>query len=124
MSLELIDLNTNLKNDVKKIEIRDKIIERINKLFINIDIAKYKSDVEFLLLIAELIEFLVTKKDNINKKELMFMIFENYIVLSEDDRNIIEQNLKFVHTNKLIKKVSFYKLFCSGLKEFFIKRSL
>ena len=42
--------------------------------------------------------------------------------LAPEEINAIENNIEFIHQNKNIKKVSFYKMFKTGLSEWF-KRS-
>lgn len=120
MSLNIISLKNNILYDVKRLEIKKKIIDRINEL--NLTDQKYKNDNEYLLLVCSLIEFLVSKKDNINKIELLIEIYNQLFVLTSDEIETIKNNVKFLHENKQIKKVSFFKLFICGLKELFFKK--
>ena len=66
--LQIIPLKNNLLVDWKKQDIKTKIISRVNEL--NISLAHYKNDNEFLVLVCNLVEYLIVKKDNINKKEM------------------------------------------------------
>ena len=87
-----------------------------------IDLTFVVLDNEYLLLVCSLIEFLVSKKDNINKIELLIEIYNQLFVLTSDEIETIKNNVKFLHENKQIKKVSFFKLFICGLKEIFFKK--
>ena len=63
--LQVIPLRNNLFKDWQIVEIKSKIINRINELHINN--SKYRTDQEFLILICNLIEHLVNKKYNIDE---------------------------------------------------------
>jgi len=118
--LTLIVPKNNILVESKKQEIKIKICNRLKDL--NIDISKYKTDPQLILLIAELIEFLVNKKDYIDKQELLIMVISEFIGLDDNDKNIIKSSIDFVNKNKLIKKPSYYKLFICGIKELFFKK--
>ena len=117
--MELIPLKNSLLTDSRYNLIKKQIIERVNELFIG-EIGKYKNDNEFLVLVCNLIEHLVTKKDKINKQDLCVDICTRLFCLSEDDAALLRKNIDFVCAQKnLVKKVSFYKLFKTGLREIF-----
>ena len=115
--LTIIPLKNNLLNDWKKSEVKKKIIGRINELQINNP--KYKNDNEFLVLVCNLIEFLIVKKDNIDKKDLCVGIFSELFGITQEEEEILKHNISFIHSNKSIKKVSAWKLFKVGCKEYF-----
>ena len=69
MGLEIVSLKNNILNDVKKSEVKNKIINRLVEL--NLNDIKYKLDNEFLLLVCNLVEHLVVKADKLDKKELV-----------------------------------------------------
>ena len=54
MGLEIVSLKNNILNDVRKFEVKNKIINRLVEL--NLNDIKYKFDNEFLLLVCNLIE--------------------------------------------------------------------
>lgn len=122
MSLALVPLKHNILLDVKVAEIKSSIITRINDLRLT-DI-KYKLDAEFLTLVCNLVEFLVHKKDGISKKDLVLEIFRDIFGdgFSDADLSTVSKNIDFIHANKTIKKVSWYKLFKTGLMEWFRKK--
>ena len=121
MDLSIIPLKNNLLVDSTYNSIKQKIIERI--IHLGLQDHKYKSDNEFLTLICNLVENLVNKKDKISKKDLALDILTQIFNLNEDENAILSKNIDFICNQKnLIKKVSFYKLFKTGLSEWFRKK--
>jgi Leucine-rich repeat (LRR) protein len=119
--LQIIPLKNNLLLDWKKQDVKSKIISRVNEL--NINVSQYKTDNEFLTLICNLIEYLVTKKDNINKKELVLSVYNDLFGLTPEEQETLKNNIDIVHLQKKIKAVSYWKLFKCGVKEFIFKKS-
>ena len=119
-NLALVPIQNSLAVDVKRIEIKNKIITRIGEL--GLDIANYRNSTEFMLLILNLIEHLVVKKDKINKKELAIEILDTVFGLTDIDKTNVGSNIEFLHQNKNIKKVSMWKLFKCGVSEWFFKK--
>jgi len=70
--LSVVPITPNLGFEIKKQEIKTKIIERLTELKL-LD-GKFKNNQEVLLLICNITEFLVQDK-KINKKELVLDIF-------------------------------------------------
>ena len=118
--LQIIPLKNNLLLDWKKQDVKTKIISRVNEL--NINVSQYKTDNEFLTLICNLIEYLVTKKDNINKKELVLSVYNDLFGLTPEEQETLKNNIDIVHLQKKIKAVSYWKLFKCGVKEFIFNR--
>ena len=119
-NLSLVPIQNSLAVDVKRIEIKNKMITRIGEL--GLVISNYRNSTEFLLLILNLIEHLVVKKDKINKKELAIEVLNEVFGLNELERNNINSNIDFLHQNNNIKKVSMWKLFKCGVKELFFSK--
>lgn len=119
-NLALVPIQNSLAVDVKRIEIKNKIITRIGEL--GLDIANYRNSTEFMLLILNLIEHLVVKKDKINKKELAIEILDTVFGLTDIDKANVGSNIEFLHQNKNIKKVSMWKLFKCGVSEWFFSK--
>lgn len=116
--LALVSVNNDLALDVKRNEIKNKIIARINEL--GVTVATYRLNNEFLLLICNLVEHLVNKKKyKIDKKVLVVEILNQLFTLNAVEKVNVESNIEFLFNNKNIKKVSAFKLFCCGVKEYF-----
>jgi len=118
MSLDLIAITPNLSLEIKQNEIKTKIIARLTELKLND--AKYKLSQDVLLLVANLLEHLVKDK-KINKKQLLLDIFVIVFNIQAPDRLQIENQLEFLHSNKAIKKLSRFYLFCCSAYELVFK---
>ena len=122
MDTLVIKPKNSLKRDFKVTQIKEQIIARL-KEFKEVD--KYKHSNEYLNLAVNLIEYLVAKKDGVNKKELLLSIWDElYPNLSVEDKQQISQNVEYLFDNGLIKKTSYFRLFFCGLKEWFSKKFL
>lgn len=118
--LQIIPLRNNLLVDYTYIEVKNKIIARLTEL--HLCDSKYKNDNQLLNLICELIEHLVLKKDKINKRDLAIDIYLGIFGLTDDEKKTLENNINFLWSNSMIRKVSIYKLFKTGFKEWFRKK--
>lgn len=118
--LQVISLRNNLLVDYKYTETKTKIISRLQEL--HLCDGKYKNDNQLLNLICELVEHLVVKKDKIIKKDLVIDIYVAIFAISDEDKPTLINNINFLWSNQMIKKVSIYKLFKTGIKEWFRKK--
>ena len=118
--LSHIPLRSNLLQNYKFIEVKQKIISRLTELHLNDN--KFRIDNELLVLLCNLIEHLVKKSDCISKKELSIDILKTIYNLSTEEEASISNNIQFIWSNKMIKKISNYKLFKTGIKEWFFKK--
>lgn len=118
--LQVIPLRNNLLVDFKYNDVKAKIIERISELKLNQ--LQYRLDNEFLTLLCNLVEHLVSKKDKIDKKSLAVAIMTEVFGLTDEEKTAVGNNIEFLCGNKMVKKVSFYKLFKTGLREYFRKK--
>lgn len=116
-SLSLVAVQPNLASDIKRQEIIKQIQDRITEL--NLRLPEYKNNTEFVLLVLNLIEHLVKKKYKIDKKKLAVHILSTLLNLGPQDISALETNIEFLHSNKMIKKVSKFWAFCCGVSEYF-----
>ena len=65
----------------------------------------------------------MTKKDNINKKELVLSVFVELFGMSAEEQEVLKNNIDIIHLKNKIKNVSMWKLFKCGVGEFFFKKS-
>ena len=118
--LSLVAVQNQLGTDIKRNEVRKKIIERVTELGLNnVD---YKHNQELLLLVCNLAEFLIVKKDKIDKSAMVIDVFDILFGINPQDKAMIISNINFLHQSKMIKTVSKWKLFCAGLRELFFKK--
>ena len=118
--LSVISIKNGLFTDYRFNEVKLAIVKRLTDL--NMIQLKYKLDNEFLTLLTNLIEYLVVKKDKIDKKSLALEIMKTYFAATDEDLEIIGKNIEYLHNNRVIKKVSFWKLFKAGFCEWFKKK--
>lgn len=118
--LSVITIKNGLFTDFRFNEVKLAIVKRLTEL--NMIHLKYKLDNEFLTLLTNMIEYLVSKKDKIDKKSLALEIMKDFFAATDEDLEIISKNIEYLHNNKVIKKVSFWKLFKAGLCEWFKKK--
>jgi hypothetical protein len=119
-NLDLVSITPSLGVEIKKNEIKKKIIERLNEL--GLCDQKFKISTDVILLICNLLEHLVKDK-KINKKDLLLEIFQQVYNIQANDRSVIEQQVEFLHSNKAIKKLSKFYLFCCGVYEYIFKKN-
>jgi hypothetical protein len=120
--LSLITLKHNIFVDAKYNQAKKLIIDRINEL--NLTDIKYKNDNEFLTFVCNLIENLITKNDKVSKKELAIDIFKQVFQIENyDELDLLRKNVDFIcNQGTLVKKLSYYKLFKVGIREWFRKK--
>ena len=125
MSLSNVKLleGSLLSVDVQKHEIKTTIFKRVEQLNIQ-NIVTYKNNIEFIKLIATLLENLVLNTKQINKNKLLFEILLAYFPdMTPAEQEVANSNLQYFLDAKLIKKVSYYQLFKTGIRElFFFKK--
>lgn len=119
-NLDLVCITPSLGVEIKKGEIKKKIIERLNEL--GLCDQKYKLSTDVILLICNLLEHLVKDK-KINKKDLLLEIFQQVYNIQANDRSVIENQVEFLHSNKAIKKLSKFYLFCCSAYEYLFKKN-
>jgi hypothetical protein len=117
MSLTLVPTQPKISSDIKKADITKKIRDRITEL--NLNLPQYKNNAEFTLLVLNMIEYLVKKKYKIDKKALAVEILMDLFQLNPVEVDSLQNNIEFLHSNKMIKKVSWYYAFCCGVIEYF-----
>ncbi len=120
-NLNLVPIQPNIERDVLKQSIMKAIRDRITEL--NLPLINYKNNTEFVLLVLNLIEHLVPKEKNkakkIDKKEMAVEILTALLQLTPHEVQALHTNIEFLHSNKMIKKVSKFYAFCCGVKEYF-----
>lgn len=117
-NLELVSVTPNLGCEIKIQEIKQKVIERLAELKLN-DV-KFKNNNDVLLLVCNLVEHMVKQK-KIKKKEIVLDIIQTVYNPTAAERIIIDGSIEFLHSNKAIKKLSKFYLFCVSAYEYLFK---
>ena len=119
---QIVPVKNHLLKSVKMDDVIGQIRKRVEALP---NYSQYKNDVEFLLLVCNMIEHLVVKKDKIDKKSLLLEIYKQVFTgITPAELANVEANIEFLWNNKKIKKQSYYKLFCAGVTEWLKKKFL
>jgi hypothetical protein len=122
MDTLVVKPKNSLKRDLKVAQIKDQVVARLREFK---DLHKYKHSNEYLNLAVNLIEYLVIKKDGVNKKELLLGIWDELFPdLTTEDKQQISQNVEYLFDNGLIKKTSYFRLFCCSLREWLTRKFL
>jgi hypothetical protein len=119
MSLDLVAITPNLALEIKRNEIKDKVIKRLDELKL-LD-TKYKMNNDILLLICNLVEHLIKDK-KINKKEFVLDIFQHIFNIDETEKQIVSSNIEFLHSSRAIRRLSRFYLFCCSAYEYLFKK--
>jgi hypothetical protein len=115
--LSIIAITPNLGIEIKRQEIKKRVIDRLTEL--NLLDQKFKNNADILLLVCNLVEFMVKDK-KINKKEIVLDIITT-VYNNPNERALYDSNIEFLHSTKPIKKLSKFYLFCVGLYEYLFK---
>ena len=115
--LEIVNITKSLASTIKQVKVKEQIVNRIREL--KLDNAEFKNKQEILLLICNLIEYLIKKADKISKRDLAIQVITEVYTLNAVERATFESNIDFLASTSMIKKVSSWKLFCTGVVEWF-----
>ena len=64
---------------------------------------------EMILLCCNVVENAVSKKDKVEKKELVVRVLGSIFNYSAADKKTCEEHIEFLHSNKRIKKIKVWK---------------
>ena len=99
-----IQPKNSLARETKKQQLLNQIVAKLEK----ISSGKIKkNDLEYILLVCNIVENVVVKKDKISKKELVMDIFQMLYnnELTQEDKASIDGHIEFLWENNQIKKV-------------------
>lgn len=117
---ELINLGQGLQKDYKIDQLTKILSNRLYEL--NMVQPKYKLDNELINYITNMVEHFVTKNDKIDKKQFVLNFMKTHFLATDEDLEIISRAIEYLHNNNKIKKVSYYKLFKTFIKEWFFPK--
>ena len=72
---------------------------------------------EFLLYVCNIVENLVKKSYNINKKDLVKDVFKQLLALTEPELKILDASIEFLWSNELIQKIASSKKVIKWVKK-------
>lgn len=107
MSLPYIQPKNALWRENKKQKIIGTIIDRLNGIVCE---GQKKDNLEYILLVCSLVEHLVSKKDKLQKKDLVIEVFQSmYPEFSQEEKQQLDKHIEFLWENGRIKKVSCFR---------------
>lgn len=118
-------MNLELKHSVRSHfayqSLLNKLVDKVKE-----EIPKFedlKLNTEFTLLICNITEMAVKKKDHLSKKKLVVDILVHLFDLSEEEQKITEEQVQFLWDNGRIKKISWYRFF-RGVGKNYVKKNI
>jgi hypothetical protein len=92
------------------------------------DVSKLRADTEFLAFVCNLVENVYYHKSiKIDKKATVLQVLEQLFpgstTAGSESLARIESTIEYIHSNKMINRVSSFKLFCKSLVPFLFRRN-
>ena len=85
----------------------NKAIQILSKSILQIpDVQRLRTNFDLVKRIADLIENFLFKSKSVDKKALLISTFQNVFKLNSAEVSIISEFIEFIHSNKLIKKLT------------------
>ena len=101
--LNIFPLKKKLLNHIKF----NKAIQILSKSILQIpDVQRLRTNFDLVKRIADLIENFLFKSKSVDKKALLISTFQNVFKLNSAEISIISDFIEFIHSNKLIKKLT------------------
>lgn len=116
-----INPKNSLARETKKQKLLCQIVEKLEKITSQ---HVKKNDLEFILLVCNIVENVIVKKDRINKKEFVMDIFQMIYnnELTQEDKNSIGNHIEFLWENEKIKKVDIFTKSTAILSSWFYRK--
>ena len=119
--VDLISLKNSLVKDQRIADLNIVVKDKIASLPPNVS---YKNNTELILYVCKLVENVVSKKDGINKKDLVINILRPLLGLNDAEAKIMGEIIEFLHSNGLIQRIKIAKKLKSSIISWFKKRSV
>jgi hypothetical protein len=117
----LILPKNSLLKDIKINKVIQFILTELQKIP---DIQKFKNDLELICMAINLVENLIKKKDKIDKKMIIFQVFQKIFSLTSDDQKILSDSIEFLISNDKVKKISKFSKYSKYTIDFVKKKLL
>lgn len=117
--VDLISFKHSLVKDQRIADLNIIIKDKIGSLPPNVS---YKNNNELILYVCKLVENIVCKKDNINKKDLVINILRPLLALTEPEAKLTGDIIEFLHSNGMIHKIKQVKKIKSSVVSWFKKK--
>jgi len=117
--VDLISLKNSLVKDQRIADLNVVVKDKIASLPPNVS---YKNNTELILYVCKLVENVVSKKDGINKKDLVINILRPLLGLNDAEAKLTGEIIEFLHSNGLIQRIKQAKKLKSSIISWFKKK--
>jgi hypothetical protein len=117
--VDLISLKNSLVKDQRVADLNIVVKDKIASLPPNVS---YKNNTELILYVCKLVENVVSKKDGLNKKELVINILRPLLGLNDAEAKLTGEIIEFLHSNGLIQRIKQVKKIKSSIVSWFKKK--
>lgn len=117
--VDLVSLKNSLAKDQRIADLNIVVKDKIASLPANVS---YKNNTELILYVCKLVENVVCKKDNINKKDLVINILRPLLALNDAEAKLTSDIIEFLHSNGLIQRIKQVKKIKSSIVSWFKKK--
>lgn len=117
--VDLISLKNSLVKDQRIADLNVVVKDKIASLPPNVS---YKNNTELILYVCKLVENVVSKKDGINKKDLVINILRPLLGLNDAEAKLTGEIIEFLHSNGLIQRIKQAKKLKNSIISWFKKK--
>jgi hypothetical protein len=117
--VDLISLKNSLVKDQRVADLNIVVKDKIASLPPNVS---YKNNTELILYVCKLVENVVSKKDGLNKKDLVISILKPLLGLNDAEVKLTGEIIEFLHSNGLIQRIKQVKKIKSSIVSWFKKK--
>jgi len=119
VDVDLVSLKNSLVKDQRVADLNIVVKDKIASLPAGVS---YKNNNELILYVCKLVENVVCKKDNINKKDLVINILRPLLSLNDAEAKLTGDIIEFLHSNGMIHKIKHVKKLKNSVIAWFKKK--
>lgn len=117
--VDLISFKHSLVKDQRIADLNIIVKDKIASLPVGVS---YKNNNELILYVCKLVENVVCKKDNLNKKDLVINILRPLLALNDAEAKLTGDIIEFLHSNGMIHKIKQVKKIKNSVISWFKKK--
>lgn len=102
VDVDLVSLKNSLIKDQRIADINVVVKDKLQSLP---NTVSYKNNSEFILYVCKLVENIIVKSDNINKKDLVLSVLRVCLALNDAEVKVAGDIIEFLHSNGMIQKI-------------------
>jgi hypothetical protein len=121
VDVDLVSLKNSLIKDQRIADINIVVKDKLQSLPNSVS---YKNNSEFILYVCKLVENIIVKSDNINKKDLVLSVLRACLALNDAEVKVAGDIIEFLHSNGMIQKIKQLKKVKKSCISWFEKKVL